>query len=109
MPRSAGKGPVRWCRLVASASYTWTDPRVMWSGSRLPADVRAEPKRDHVVSRWRIPVRVDGHRAAITGEVLWTADTTSVGLTVGVVLGVLAVLLLVACLAAFPQLRPRRP
>ena len=103
MPRSAGRGPVRWHRLAASPAYTWTDSRVIWSGSRLPAAVRAEPKRDHLVSRWRIPVRVDGHPTAITGRVIWTASTESVGLTVAVVLGVLVLLLLAAAWAARPR------
>jgi hypothetical protein len=111
IPLSAGHGPVRW-RTIASAgtaSYAWPDGRIVWSGSALPAAVMAAPKQPHDVSRWSIPVLVGGVRGAITGRVVWVPPTESVGLTVGVCLGVLALLLVVATLVAFPSWwRPAR-
>lgn len=108
VPTSAGHGPARWQRIAAGSSYSWTDQRLVWSGSALPTAVMTQPKRPHVVSRWSIPVRVAGASAAITGRVDWTPPPDSVALTAAGVLGFLAVVLGLAAFAAFPGLRPRR-
>jgi hypothetical protein len=107
IPPSAGHGPVRWHAVATSSTYNWPDGRVTWSGSTLPAAVLSAPKQGHDVAAWSIPVEIGGVRSAITGRVVWVPPPDSVGLTMVGVFGFIAVALLLAVVAAFPDVRHR--
>lgn len=107
LPPTAGSAQAEPVWEVAGlAPYSWSDHRIAWSGA-LPQVVVDAPGRPHRVSTWTIPVLVGSERTAIFGQVDWVPLGDSVGLTVGVCLGVLALVLVVAGVVAFPR-RGRR-
>ena len=63
--------PPRWVRISRSPRTSWHDHRTHWMGGATPAVVRRAPDRPHTVSRWTIPLKIDGQKAAITGAIVW--------------------------------------
>ena len=61
----------RWVRVSRSPTAIWHDHRTHWMGGTTPSAVRREPGREHTVSRWTIPLRIDGRSAAIAGAIEW--------------------------------------
>jgi hypothetical protein len=105
IPASAGTGPVAWRSVGAERSHSWPDHRILFSGSELPAAVMDDPGSSHVVTRWSIPVVVDGTRTAIEGRVDWVPASDSAVLTVLLPVGFLVLAVGVAAWAAFPRRR----
>ena len=64
-------GAPRWRRVSRRPIARWHDHRAHWMGGITPGVVRRDPDHEHVVFRWSIPIRVDGHPARIRGRLLW--------------------------------------
>jgi hypothetical protein len=64
-------GPPRWVQVSTGSTARWHDHRAHWMGGATPAPVRRAPDRTHLIERWRIPLRIDGTPAVITGSVRW--------------------------------------
>ncbi|MEO6469453.1 MAG: hypothetical protein ABIP21_10160 [Acidimicrobiia bacterium] len=65
-------GSMRWRRVSHRPIARWHDHRAHWMGGITPGVVRRDPDHQHVVVRWSIPLRIDGHPARIRGRLLWT-------------------------------------
>jgi hypothetical protein len=61
-------GTPQWQRVSDGSSYTWVDHRIHLTTRTWPPAVRADPKREHLLKRWRVPLRIDGRAAAIRGD-----------------------------------------
>ena len=61
----------RWRRVSSRPIARWHDHRAHWMGGITPNVVRRDPDHQHVVSRWSIPLQLDGHPARIRGRILW--------------------------------------
>ncbi len=97
----APSGPIRaprWVRISTGHTARWHDHRAHWMGGATPAAVRRDPDRAHVVSHWRIPLRVDGHATGIDGVLRWRPPPTAWPWWLGA-LGVAAVVILLARVA----------
>ncbi len=104
-PQLAGlpAGPRGWVQVATGTSATWLDSRLRYQADRPPDDVATG---DEVVelTRWSIPVTVDGQQRELSGSVQWVpaavaagtvgGDAGSAWVTVG--LGVGAVILVLA-------------
>jgi hypothetical protein len=61
-----------WHRVADGPVARWHDHRAHWMDTRDAPAVRRDPGARHVViADWRIPLRQDGHRLAIEGDVVW--------------------------------------
>jgi len=73
-PVAAGSGhsPPAWRRVHDGPTVAWHDQRAHWNGPGDPPQVRAEPRRVHlVVPRWRVELH-DGDRVvAVVGDLRW--------------------------------------
>jgi hypothetical protein len=73
-PAAAGAShsPPAWRRVHDGPMVAWHDRRVHWTGPEDPPQVRAAPRRVHlVVPRWRVGLR-DGDRVvAVVGDLRW--------------------------------------
>jgi len=72
LPASVRKrdGRPRWQVIGRTGRFSWHDHRIHWMAKRLPPQVRDRSQRT-LVFRWRVPVAVDGRRAAIVGALWW--------------------------------------
>jgi hypothetical protein len=91
----------RWVRVSDGPTARWHDHRAHWMGGSTPAVVRADPDHGHVVGRWRIPLRIDGAAAAITGTQRWSPPPAA-----GLWWGVAAVLALAVLAGIAVAARP---
>ena len=64
-------GAPKWRRVSRQPIARWHDHRAHWMGGITPGVVRRDLDHQHVVSRWSIPLRIDGHPAWIRGHLLW--------------------------------------
>jgi hypothetical protein len=73
-PRSASPdeaAPPEWHRVSGGTQVVWHEHRAHWTGPD-PLQVRRAPQRRQVViPRWQVPLRVGDQTAVITGEVVW--------------------------------------
>lgn len=64
--------PPDWRKISSSPIARWHDHRAHWMDDADPPAVSRDPGRRHVVIEdWSIPLRVDGARHAIRGDVVW--------------------------------------
>lgn len=64
--------PPRWHKVSSSPVARWHDHRAHWMDDDDPPAVARDPGARHVVIEdWSIPLRVDGTRHAIRGDVVW--------------------------------------
>jgi len=63
--------PPVWHRVSDTASWSWHDTRTHWPGYALPPPVEANPNQRQHVLDWRIALRADGSKGAITGRLNW--------------------------------------
>jgi len=73
-PRSPSPNPAAppdWHRLSGGVRVVWHDHRAHWTGSDPPQVRRAPQRRQVVIPRWQVPLRVGDQTAVITGEVVW--------------------------------------
>ncbi len=104
IPTDAGQaGVVRWESTGQSGWFRWTDHRISFTGSELPAAVMDDPGTEHVVEEWSIPVTVDGKAGAITGRVVWLPTEGSQTLTIIGCVGFVALVLAGALWLALPS------
>lgn len=104
IPATAGTdAPEQWEQVSSRGRFTWSDERIVWTGTRLPPDVMSEPKQRHHVKQWQIPLRYGDDANAIEGTIWWQ-PMDGAGFTMWLVSGLLLVVLGGAALAAFPQL-----
>ena len=61
----------QWRRVSRRPIARWHDHRAHWMGGITPDEVRRDPDHQHVVVRWSIPLRIDGHSARIRGRIIW--------------------------------------
>jgi len=62
----------KWVQLSSTPAYRWHDHRAHWMGNGPPPAVQRNPGRSHtVIEGWKVPLRVDGAPATITGDVVW--------------------------------------
>lgn len=71
-PPGRETGSPRWRRVSHRPIARWHDHRAHWMGGITPRVVRRDPDHQHVVVRWSIPLRIDGHPAQVRGRLLWT-------------------------------------
>ena len=73
-PRSTSPDPAAapdWHRLSGGMRVVWHDHRAHWSGPDPPQVRRAPQRRQVVIPRWQLPLRVGDQTAVITGDVVW--------------------------------------
>jgi hypothetical protein len=73
-PRSPSVDPAAppdWHRLSRGVRVVWHDHRAHWTGADPPQVRRAPQRRQVVIPRWQVPLRVGGQATVITGEVVW--------------------------------------
>jgi hypothetical protein len=107
-PAEAAGSSVRWRKVAPGGWYPWSDHRISWTGEALPQEVHDHPDADHPLGTWSIPVTVDGHAAAITGTLTWTATDGSQTLTIAGCVGFVLLVLAGATWLARPARGPRR-
>ena len=61
----------RWRRVSRRPIARWHDHRAHWMGGITPSAVRRDPDHENVVFHWSIPLRIDGRRAQIRGQIRW--------------------------------------
>jgi hypothetical protein len=73
-PRSPSVDPAAppdWHRLSTGVRVVWHDHRAHWTGADPPQVRQAPQRRQVVIPRWQVPLRVGGQATVITGEVVW--------------------------------------
>lgn len=72
-PAQPGPGAVpAWRRVGTGPTVAWHDQRAHWNGLQDPPQVRAAPRRAHVVvPGWRIELLDGDQRVAVVGDVRW--------------------------------------
>lgn len=68
--RASGKARPVWKTLDATGAFDWHDHRIHYMAKDRPAKV-TDPDRRTKVFDWKVPVRVDGRRADIAGDLFW--------------------------------------
>jgi hypothetical protein len=68
--------PADWHRLGGGVRVIWHDHRAHWTGPDPPQVRRAPQRRQVVIPRWQVPLRVGGQTAVITGEVIWVPGSS---------------------------------
>jgi len=68
--------PPDWHRLGGGVRVVWHDHRAHWTGPDPPQVRRAPQRRQVVIPRWQVPLRVGGQTAVITGEVIWVPGSS---------------------------------
>jgi hypothetical protein len=63
-------------RVEADGRAVWHDRRARWTGPDPPQVRRAPQRRQVVVPRWQVPLRVGDQTAVITGEVVWVPGSS---------------------------------
>ena len=83
----------RWVRISRTPAVSWHDHRTHWMGGATPGAVHRDRDQSHTISRWKIPLEIDGRSAAITGSIVWHPPPAAwpwwilaIGLAGGVVL-----------------------
>lgn len=85
----------RWVHVSDRPVARWHDHRTHWTAASDPPEVRHDPGHSHVVIRgWTIPLRYEGRRLAIRGDVLWVPGPSPWPWVVGALLAAGAVILL---------------
>lgn len=69
--------PVQWVPVTRSTSYSWLDARLRYPAD-LPPEAVLRRSTASVVSRWRVPVSVDGGPGALEGTVTWVPRAVAV-------------------------------
>jgi hypothetical protein len=68
IPATAKTGAApSWSKATEGSTFVWHDRRIRWTGSELPAAIKAAPDETHLIFRWRIPALVDAKHFAISG------------------------------------------
>jgi hypothetical protein len=78
-PRSARVGaaaPPDWHRIGGGARVVWHDHRTHWSGPDPPRVRQAPRRRQVVVPRWQVPLRVGERTVLVAGEVVWVPGSS---------------------------------
>jgi hypothetical protein len=78
-PRSPSPDPAAppdWHRLGGGVRVVWHDHRAHWTGPDPPQVRRAPQRRQVVIPRWQVPLRVGDQTAVITGEVVWVPGSS---------------------------------
>jgi hypothetical protein len=78
-PRSPSVDPAAppdWHRLRRGVRVVWHDHRAHWTGADPPQVRRAPQRRQVVIPRWQVPLRVGGQATVITGEVVWVPGSS---------------------------------
>jgi hypothetical protein len=91
VPTSADpKAPPQWRTVSRTGRFEWHDHRIHWmSKNTVPPQVKDEDKRTKVVD-WRVPISVEGRRAALTGALFWQpADASGVPVVAIIALAIL--------------------
>jgi len=68
--RANAKAAPVWKTLNHSGRFDWHDHRIHWMVKDRPGKV-TDPDRRTKVFDWEVPVRVDGRRAAVDGDLFW--------------------------------------
>jgi hypothetical protein len=66
--------PRRGAVLLRGPRFTWLDPRLRYPSNAPPPRALARTSGPTVVTRWRVPIVVDGVRHALTGSVTWQPE-----------------------------------
>ncbi|MGZ4688574.1 MAG: hypothetical protein ACXWAY_03030 [Acidimicrobiia bacterium] len=70
--RYDAKAAPEWKQISSKPVARWHDHRTHWMGTEDPPNVRRDPGVTHVVIRdWKIPLRSDGRKLAVTGNAYW--------------------------------------
>ena len=78
-PRSASLDPTAppdWQPLGGGARVVWHDHRAHWTGPDPPQVREAPQRRQVVIPRWQVPLRVGDQTAVISGEVVWVPGSS---------------------------------
>jgi hypothetical protein len=78
-PRSArvdAAAPPDWHRVGGGVRLVWHDHRAHWTGPDPPAVRRAPWRRQVVIPRWRVPLRVGDRTVVVVGEVVWVPGSS---------------------------------
>jgi hypothetical protein len=67
---NAGKAPV-WKKLNGTDHAQWHDHRIHWMGSAQPPVVAKDPRHEHLIDDWRIPVIYGSTAASINGTLTY--------------------------------------
>ena len=97
---NAGRAPV-WKKLNGTDHAQWHDHRIHWMGSTRPPSVAADPKHEHLINDWRIPVRYGSTAATIDGTLVYHPGSRlgtyltygAIGLAVVAIVGLQVVIL----------------
>jgi hypothetical protein len=75
-PGVDSEGPPQWREISRSGRFEWHDHRMHWMAEADPEQVEDEDVRTKIFD-WRVPMRVDGRGAEITGTLFWTPVPSS--------------------------------
>jgi hypothetical protein len=68
--------PPDWHRIGGGLRVVWHDHRSHWTGPDPPQVRQAPHRRQVVIPRWQVPLRVGGQTAVVTGEVVWVPGSS---------------------------------
>jgi hypothetical protein len=105
-PQADAKAPPQWQTVDKAGRFEWHDHRIHWMAKSLPPQVKDKGAKTKIFN-WRVPMRVGGKRAAVTGTLYWQPESSSVPFGAILALGALCVLTLVLVLAV--RARRQRP
>jgi hypothetical protein len=72
MPDSvSADAPPAWQPISASNSYRFHDHRIHWGGAGLPAVVKANRSKPHLIATWTVPLLVGRTPVTINGTLRW--------------------------------------
>ncbi|MEH0845525.1 hypothetical protein V6U81_24345, partial [Micromonospora sp. CPCC 205711] len=80
-----------WRRISDDARVRWHDQRAQWRESGVPAQVAADPAREHRVRDWTVPIRDGAEPLEIRGTLDWVPPPDPYPWWVAAALGALAI------------------
>lgn len=78
-PRSAGVDAAAapdWHRIGGGVRVVWHDHRAHWTGPDPPQVRQAPRRRQVVIPRWQVPLRVGDRTVLVAGEVVWVPGSS---------------------------------
>jgi hypothetical protein len=108
-PSSARPGATpKWKLVATNGSYKWFDHRTHWMEKTIPQQVKDRDKRTKIFD-WDVPLEVNGRPVQAAGTLMWVPDSSSSGISTGVVAAIAAAAVLALAVILLLLRRRSRP